>query len=181
VFLSADPGISNFGIAVIDPSANFKVIETHLVKNARKFTDEEKVVELQYGSRTVKVQAIIAKIKEFLAKYPTIDLVVVEAPFYSALTPTSYAALLEVIIAIKYEIVIQHQLKFGTIEPLLVKKLFTNHGMASKEAMRQFLVKKKDDKSIEIPYNIDDLSEHEIDAVAVGFVHHLKSTQTPPE
>lgn len=181
MFLSIDPGISNCGLSVINTNESFKVLETHLVKNARKFTDEEKLIEQQYGSRTVKVKAIITKIKEFLVNYPDIDLIVVEAPFYSALTPSSYAALLEVIIAIKYDIVLKCQLKFSTIEPLLVKKLFTNHGMASKEAMRQFLVKKKEDGSIDIPYNIDDLSEHEIDAVAVGFVYHLRSKLPPQE
>jgi Holliday junction resolvasome RuvABC endonuclease subunit len=55
MILAIDPGINNCGLALIDIENNFNVKETYLVKNARKFTDEEKIIEAKFGSRSVKV------------------------------------------------------------------------------------------------------------------------------
>ena len=179
LYLSIDPGIAHLGISVIDNTNEFKVLETVLVKNTRKFTDEEKIIEIAYGPRVVKVLAIVDSINQLLDKYKAIEIIILEAPFYSALTPVSYGALLEVISAIKYKIIIPRDLPFKLIEPLLVKKLFTNKGMASKEAMKQFLIQKKENGNIVLETEIDTLSEHEIDAIAIGFVYHL-SLLNPP-
>jgi hypothetical protein len=173
MILSIDPGINNCGLSVLDLDAEFTVKDTWLVKNARKFTDEEKVVETRFGNRTVKVMAIINKIKEILTTYPKIDALIIEAPFYNALTPMAYGSLLEVIFSIKYLIVIPNQLGMKLVEPLLVKKLFAKQHLASKEVIKQFLYKKREDKEIIITKEIEGLSEHEIDSIAIGFVHYL--------
>lgn len=173
VFLSIDPGVNNCGLAALDPRSPFTVREVHLVKNARKFTDAEKEVEKFHGTRVVKVLAITAKVREMLEKFPDITTIVVEAPFYNALTPAAFGGLLEVIYAIRYSIVIPANLQFKLIEPLIVKKLFANKAMATKEVMRQFLTTKTEDGSIILDTPVDALSEHEIDAIAIGFVHHL--------
>lgn len=172
MILSIDPGINNCGIAIIDTTKAFTVIETVLVKNARKFTEEEKALEIEYGTRAVKVEAILKTVRGLLNKYD-IKTVTVEAPFYNALTPVAYGSLLEVIFAIKYDIIVKGKYIFKLIEPLLVKKMFTNKGMAPKDLIKEFLFKKKEDASILIASDIDSLSEHEIDAIAVGFVYNL--------
>jgi len=173
MILSIDPGINNCGLSVLDLESQFEVKETWLVKNARKFTDEEKVVEAKFGNRTVKVMAIINKIKEILSTYPNIDRLIIEAPFYNALTPMAYGSLLEVIFSIKYLTIIPNNLEMKLVEPLLVKKLFARQHLASKEVIKQFLYKKRDDKEIIITKEIDGLSEHEIDSIAIGYVHYL--------
>ncbi len=173
MILSIDPGINNCGLSVLDLDTQFEVKENVLVKNARKFTDEEKVVETRFGNRTVKVMAIINKIKEILVKYPSIDALIIEAPFYNALTPMAYGSLLEVIFSIKYLVVIPNQLGMKLVEPLLVKKLFSGQHMAKKEVMKQFLIRKRDDGEIKIAGDVEALSEHEIDSVAIGYVHYL--------
>jgi len=173
MIISIDPGINNCGISVIDNENQFKVIESVLVKNARKFTDAEKLVEAVYGNRTVKVQAIINKLEELYAKYPNVTMLTIEAPFYNALTPVAYGSLLEVIFSIKYTFILKHNLQFKLIEPLLVKKLFTNQHMASKEVIKQFLISKKQDGSIMIDIDIETLSEHEIDSIAIAFVYTI--------
>ena len=170
--LSVDPGINCTGLSVLNNSGPFTVMEAILVKNARKFTDPEKEVEKQYGNRVVKVQAILAAIRVLLSKYH-IETIVVEAPFYSALTPLAYGSLLEVIFAIKYDIVTKGDYVFKLIEPLLVKKLFSNKGNAAKEIIKEFLLKKKEDGSIIIDIDIHTLSEHEIDSIAIGFVYNI--------
>ena len=173
MILSIDPGINNCGLSVLDLESQFEVKETWLVKNARKFTDEEKVVEAKFGNRTVKVMAIINKIKEILSTYPNINRLIIEAPFYNALTPMADGSLLEVIFSIKYLIIIPNNLEMKLVEPLLVKKLFSRQHLASKEVIKQFLYKKRDDKEIIISKEIDGLSEHEIDSIAIGYVHYL--------
>ena len=173
MILSIDPGINNCGLSVLDLDSEFVVKETWLVKNARKFTDEEKVVETKFGNRTVKVLAIHNKIKEILATYPDITDVIIEAPFYNALTPMAYGSLLEVIFSIKYLVIIPNDLVMKLVEPLLVKKLFARQHMASKEVIKQFLFKKRDEGEIKITKEIEPLSEHEIDSIAIGYVHYL--------
>lgn len=173
MILSIDPGVNNCGLSVVNIESDFIVIETWLIKNARKFTDEEKIIEIKFGNRTVKVMAIVNKIKELLVIYPNIDRLIIEAPFYNALTPMAYSSLLEVIFSIKYTIIIPMNLDIKLIEPLLVKKLFSGNNMAKKEAMKQFLIKKKDDGNIKFTGNIEQLSEHEIDSIAIGYVYYL--------
>lgn len=171
--ISIDPGLNNCGIAIIDIENNrFIVKDTFLIKNARKFTDEEKLIEKTYNNRTVKVIAIINFIKDIVANN-SIEGIIIEAPFYNTLTPMAYGSLLEVIFSIKYSIVIPNNLTMKLIEPLLVKKLFSNQRLASKDLIREFLINKKQDGSIILDKDPLTLSEHEVDAIAVGFVYYL--------
>jgi len=175
MIISIDPGINNCGISVIDINNHFKVQQTVLVKNTRKFTDAEKEVEEKYGNRTVKVQAIIDKLEELYSTYKDqgISAVVIEAPFYNTLTPSAYGSLLEIIFAIKYSFVIKYDLNFKLIEPLLVKKFFANNHLAKKEVIKQFLLNKKANGSILIDIDIETLSEHEIDSIAIGYIYYM--------
>lgn len=172
MILSIDPGINFCGLSVIDIATNFTVVESVLVKNTRRFTDEEKLVEAEFGNRVVKIQAIIRTILGLLEKYK-FDTIVIEAPFYNALTPVAFGSLLEVIGAIRYLVVVVYHLKFKLIEPLLAKKLFTSKSLASKELIKQFLISRKEDGSIIIEQDIETLSEHEIDSIAIGFSYDL--------
>ena len=80
MLLAIDPGVNNCGIAVADTSGIFKVVETQNVKNARKFTDVEKLVEAEYGARVVKVQHITDSVSLTLDKYPDVREVSIETP-----------------------------------------------------------------------------------------------------
>lgn len=171
MLLGIDPGINNCGLAIIDNSKHFKVVDTHNVKNTRKFTDEEKNLEQIYGSRAVKVIHIVNTINEYLDKYPEIDVFAIEAPFYNSLTPMAYGSLMEVISAIKYQIIVTKNLKFKMLEPLLVKKMFAFKSNAKKEVMKDFLFKKQASKEIDIKLDVETLTEHEVDAIAIAFVY----------
>ena len=171
-WISVDPGVNFCGIVKVDPSDRFTVKESVLVKNNRAFSAEEKLVEIQYGHRTVKIQAIIKCLESMLGE-GDVDTIVIEAPFYSAMSPASYASLLEVLFAIKHLVIIRKNLNMRLIEPTVVKKIFTGNGMASKDLMRQTLVKKKANGDVLIPCEIDQLSEHEVDGVAIGYTYYL--------
>lgn len=175
MFLSIDPGINSCGFAVVKAKGNkLVVLETHLVKNARKFTDEEKELEVLHGTRYVKVMAIINKLTELLDKHKT-KLLVIEAPFYSALTPVAFGSLLEVILAIKYTTAIERKLELSMVEPTLVKKIFTGNGRAKKEMMREYAINLKANGVLITKIDIDSISEHEIDALAVGYTYINKT------
>lgn len=173
MLLSIDPGVNNCGLAVVDYKGLFTVVETLNVNNARRFTDAEKDTEKEFGARVVKVNHILEHIKKILISHPSISHVVIEAPFYSALTPLAYGSLLEVISAIKYAILIPRGLCFSMAEPLMVKRAFINikldRGLKKKEVMRQFLEKKVAAGEVVLSTTVESLTEHEIDAIAVGF------------
>ena len=175
--LSLDPGIAFTGISINDTSEGFRVVETHIVKNNRAFTPEEKVIEKSQGPRAVKLLAIINKFKSLLERF-NIEMIVIEAPFYNALTPQAYGSLLEVVFGLKYSVLVPMDLKYRLIEPTLVKKLFTSHGMAKKEMMKQFLISKIATGDIKIDEPVESLTEHEIDSIAIGYVHWLTTQQT---
>ena len=172
MLLSIDPGINSFGICVYNNDKVFEVIETQLVKGNRKFSEEEKLIETKYGARVVKVNSILATLEEIKLKYD-IEGITLEAPFYNALTPVAYGSLLEVITVVKYMFAYKHNLNFKLIEPLLVKKVFANKSLAAKDVIKQFLRQKKEDGSILLSTDVENLSEHEIDAIAVGFVSEV--------
>ena len=175
--LSLDPGIAFTGISINDTSEGFRVVETHIVKNNRPFTPEEKVIEKSQGPRAVKLLAIINKFKSLLERF-NIEMIVIEAPFYNALTPQAYGSLLEVVFGLKYSVLVPMDLKYRLIEPTLVKKLFTSHGMAKKEMMKQFLISKIATGEIKMDKPVESLTEHEIDSIAIGYVHWLTTRQT---
>lgn len=174
MLLSIDPGINNCGVAVVDYSTCFRVAEVFNVANARKFSPEEKIIEVQFGTRVVKVNNILRQVQECLERNPSIDHVTIEAPFYNALTPLAYGSLLEVISAIKYRLLVPMGLKSSMTEPLVVKKVFLNvkinKGTTAKEVMRRFMEQKVKDGIIFVDKAVADMTEHEIDAIAIAFV-----------
>lgn len=174
--LSIDPGINFTSMIITDITNGFHVVECNIVKNNRAFTPEEKVIEAAQGPRAVKLLSIIKKFKDIIGRY-NIDMIIIEAPFYNALTPQAYGSLLEVIFGLKYSVLVPLNLKYKLIEPTLVKKLFTSHGAAKKEAMKQFLISKVESGQIKLDRNIDELTEHEIDGIAIGFVHWIVEQQ----
>ena len=171
-FISVDPGINYCSVVVVKINDKFKVLETHLVNNNRAFKAPEKELELIHGTRTVKIMNIIEKIREMIDKYG-INRLIIEAPFYSSLTPMAYGSLLEVIFGIKYLLVMPEGLTMSLIEPTAVKRLFANKGNASKGMMKEFLISRVASKEILLDTPIEELSEHEIDGIAVGFTHWL--------
>lgn len=168
--IAVDPGINFCSVMVLEADKKFQVIESHLIDNSRAFTPEYKELEKIHGTRTTKVLKIIDKIKELIDKYQITELAV-EAPFYSSLTPMAYGSLLEVVLGIRYLLVMPLQLDMKLIEPTAVKRTFTGKGNASKVTMREFLVAKI--QSCEILMDIDPqtLSEHEVDGIAVGYTY----------
>lgn len=177
MLLSIDPGLNNCGLAVSVPGEQFKVLETLNIKNARKFDADEKAVEAHFDTRVVKLLHIEKVIREVLSRHPGVCEIAIEAPFYHAATPMAFSSLLEVISVIKYKVLYPMGIKPRMVEPLLVKKTFITEkltkGMNGKEFMKQFLKRRIESGDILFTGDFDALTEHEIDAIAVGFTSKL--------
>lgn len=173
MILSIDPGVNFCGFSLSykeDDTIHIK--KSMLIKTIRRYNEEEKEMERIYGSRVMKIFDIIKAINDLISEFK-IEKIVVESPFYSYMTPQAYGSLLEVIFAIKYMIAIPNKIEIVYLEPLLIKKLFSNEHQASKMIMRDFLIRKVEEQEIVFDFdiNLDDLSEHEVDAISVGFVY----------
>ncbi len=167
--IAFDPGISNIGVAVIDYSKELLLIESIDTENLNPDTLNKKsayrsMSEL-HGDRFAKIQSLTAQALEILIENKP-DVICCEAPFYNIKRPAAYSALVEIIYALKlttssYKLT----LPFFMIEPLLIKKIFVGTARADKDVMREAIVAK------ELPLSkpISEMTEHEIDAVAVGF------------
>lgn len=174
-FLAVDPGINNCGLCVGSYIDNkYHIHKTHKVNNLRKLVENEKTLEEKYDLRSVKVLAILQEIKKLIDHYGIKD-IIIEAPFYNSLTPNAFGSLLEVIYAIKYSIAIPNNYNIILFEPLNIKKQFTTFSQAKKHVMKEFLLSKQLNKEIlhDEDINFDTISEHEIDAIAVGYCFTL--------
>jgi Holliday junction resolvasome RuvABC endonuclease subunit len=90
-----------------------------------------------------------------------------EAPFYNRLRPTAYEALLSTVNAVRQAVInYSYWMPLETVEPRTVKMAIGAMGNADKTMVKQALLKHDIYKHIE---NVDKLTEHEIDAVAVAY------------
>ena len=176
--ISIDPGLNTCGIAIFTFDNNrFSVKSTKLINNLRKLTDKEKVIAKKYTDRLAKLDTIVRVIDdmfdELLGEGYEIVTLIVEAPFYSSFRPSAFGSLVETISLIRYNVAFRRDVEFFAMEPMLVKKIFTDRGMANKDDMKTKLLSKIQTKELDCPIDIDSISEHEIDAIAIGYSHFL--------
>lgn len=185
-YISIDPGLNTCGLAIFTVEADrFCVKSTKLINNLRKLTDKEKIIAKKYTDRLAKLDTIVKVIDDMFDEeldrgYGIVSLII-EAPFYSSFRPAAFGSLVETISLIRYNVAFRRDVEFFAIEPLLVKKIFTDRGMANKEDMKSRLIAKVRDKELDCPIDIETISEHEIDAIAIGFAHFKsKIINRPP-
>lgn len=173
--IGIDPGLSNTGVSVftIDYATGkilsifaFTIVNDKLPD--RTNLDPEIVIE-----RTIKLYKLRDGIEWVLATYNP-AYVVCEAPFYNRFMPMAFGALLEVV-GMVHSAILQwnNNVGFHTVAPLLVKKLINTKAVKNDTLKGKELVKKavfeipEIMNVLEVP--LDSLSEHAIDAIAVGY------------
>lgn len=175
MLLSIDPGTTFCGIAIShmeDSQLVIKYTESISINHLPK-TLEDKADYLKYGARFWRIKKIIDAINVIVPNFD-IDHIAIEGPFFNPGRPQAYAALVEVIYAIKSSVAYPNKLSTIIVEPLLVKKHFAHKHMAKKEDMMTALSSRLLDESISMSVLSSTLSEHEVDAVAVAFCYfHL--------
>ena len=176
MIIAIDPGINSTGLAVLEDKETYlQVHTTAFVKGNRAFTKEEKLLEKQQDSRYVRAIAILTKLQELVNTYP-IEAVISEAAFYNPRRPIAYSSLLEVIFAVKYGLIKEIKVPFKTMAPKLVKSLFNQHGASLKDDMSKRLTLLIEKGLLQLDKNIQltELTEHEIDAIAIGWSYYAE-------
>lgn len=170
MIISIDPGVTHCGVSVIHERGPGKVecIATANVVGGRKLGSHLKDIVDLHGERQGKLFRICEQITKYMDDY-NIKAIVIEAPFFSSRSPRAFEALLDVVHAVKYIVAIPKEMKLITLEPTLVKKVFTGKGNANKDVMEEFFDNLVDSKHIVIPPDTDGLTEHQIDSIAVGY------------
>lgn len=180
--MSIDPGLNFTGVGIQDVD-----VATSIISAIQAFTlvnqrledctglDPESVSE-----RTIKLWKLRDAIVTVLHRYKPI-FVVCEAPFYDHRRPMAFGALLEVVNAIQMAVLIYNSnIRFVLLPPLVVKK-FVGAQTIKNDTEKGKLEVKRAISAIPAIMNvlqndIDTLSEHAIDAIAIGYtgIHTLQ-------
>lgn len=174
--IAVDPGTNSLGVAVLDID-----IQTHVV-TVRHATTIDILKQSQnypqliavHGERVSKLHSVeVSLYKLFKAWKP--DEIVSEAP-YMGRFPQAYAALIECIGSIRRAVMEYNRaLPLPSIDPATVKKTVGVSGKSGdKDAMRGAIQRQSD-----LVFNVlvDDLDEHSIDAIAVGYAFYKSRSQ----
>lgn len=173
--ISFDPGLNNTGAAIIDQcyqTGIIKRVEAHLLVSA-KLRDHTGMDEENHAERAIKLMRLHQAVLDLLHHYNPSN-AGSEAPFFNRLMPMAYGALCEVVNTI-YSSVINYNpnIQFAVFPPLTVKKVVGAKAISNDTEKGKFEVKKAIMANPEIMAalvnDIETLSEHELDAIAVGF------------
>lgn len=166
--LSIDPGVNSCGLSIIelnrDDSIKLLKVETLYPE---KLIHLYKDIDFIHGPRFTKVSIITKYIFNLLLDYE-VDKVVSEMGYYNPKRPGAFAALIEIISAIRYTVFsYSNSTTFDVIDPSSIKNAVSvGGGSSDKNDMKTAILNYKN-----IEYNnieISNLDEHSIDSIAVG-------------
>jgi len=170
MILAIDPGINNTGLSILSKESDIiRVIAHELIQPDKQLLKDNKTAVGLYGDRIIRLKNILDKIRSYLAQYPEIRSLAIEAPFYNRFRPNTYGSIVEINTLVKYNVCYQLCISYNAIEPLLIKKTFSNFGLSDKLGMKDSLIKHLEMKNIMLDSPVEQLSEHEIDSIAIGY------------
>lgn len=170
-----DPGLANLGFAVYTVSyATGEILSVEAFTLVNDKLPDYTGLDMEIvPERTVKLYKLKSAIQWYLQYYGPVH-VICEAPFYNRFMPMAYGALLEVVNVI-YAAVLEWNpnIGFHTVAPLLVKKLVgtkavKNDSLKGKELVKSGVMAIPEIMNV-LQTPIHTLSEHAIDAIAVGY------------
>lgn len=175
--LAIDPGLNNNGYALIQVDTKLKQIisiEAHSIATD-KLPDPWWVNHNIHPERLVKINKIESTFEQ-LAVATQPHVVVCESPFFNPTRPNAFKALVEAMSAIQIGIVKANPfLQFFFIAPQQMKAyLKAIKKDSTKDYVRERVMSTPDIQPFLIDV-IDELSEHAVDAVGVGYAY-LKIT-----
>ena len=178
MILSVDPSINLCGVALTKlDGKNVVCLGTKLinVSSRVRHNDREREVERNWGRRYLQISRISNEINNFLDEMGVkkeLTGITVESPFFMPGKPNAFGPLIEVLFGITSFVGVPRNIPVNTFSPMEVKAHFSKKSNASKSEMRTALeILAKTKEVIIDPKIIKDLSEHEVDAIAVGYCH----------
>lgn len=169
--LSIDPGITNMGWAISEyNTTNQQLFVKHYghLKCSTLAKKEKSDCNL-FGQQVISFKILRDHINTLLSQYP-VDYVVSEDAFLKHPRLIKAYASLRLCIGTIAQCCYQYKLALHTLAPKYIKLKVANNGKADKDAMK-VAVFKHPNISIKIlaDTTYDDLVEHEIDAIGVGW------------
>lgn len=179
MLMSIDPGTTFCGIVLSELIGNQVVIhETELINVTTSFkSDLEKQTMELYGPRFLKILRITNRMSEIINENMVTG-IAVEGAYFNPTRPNAYASLVEVLYAVRRSVALPLAMPVKEIPAMLVKKEFSilrtvKKGDANKkDLLKDALIERKINKTILITKDIEEMSEHEIDAAAIGYTYH---------
>lgn len=172
--LGIDPGMkTGIGALGIDYRTNTMVsAEGFTIKTDRLF-DQSGLQEDVHGERKIALYNLQQAILYYLMLYNPVE-VGMEAPFFNRFSPMAYGSLTEVVTMITSTIIAYNpNIRITMYPPMTVKKWVGAKAVAKNTEKGKILVKDAVKAIPEImnamQMNIDDLSEHAIDGIAIGY------------
>lgn len=176
--LALDPGTTHMGVSIsrvwqtgpgeLCPRLT---VDTAYTLDLSKIRDYHSLDSDLYVDRRYRLLQIASFIEDVIGE---IDVVAVEAPFFFFKKPQAFAALIEAMTCIEYNILrCRPNLPLVKIEPTLVKKLVKAKDYKSKDAVTAAvgeLFGSRDDLQCDV--ELSRLDEHAIDAVAVAIAYY---------
>ncbi len=177
--LAIDPGLNNIGLATYELSlVPFKINRIH----ASTLKEDRVIDDIVYDNETAlerdykRSRMVAAVMKHVVEVNP--DIIICESPFFDRNKPGSFAILTEVILEIRQEISrFNDRIRFSFLAPQLVKKTLGVAGIKGKEIVRDAMEKQTHLLSA-LDQSIDDIDEHSIDAMTVGYTFILQNFDT---
>lgn len=171
--MAIDPGSSNLGVAIYSiniSDLNIIKVESFTI-NAIKSKYYSKAYSKTYGDKQARFLAMKNELYSFIEQYNP-SLVICESPFFSSFTASAYGILVELLYIIS-EILFYYNnnIPFYKVDPPTAKKAVGAKGNAKKEDM--FVKVNEMKEKIKLINNIEDLDEHAIDAIAIGYYGYL--------
>lgn len=167
--IGIDPGTENLGFSVFSITPNFEIIncDVKTIVASKNVLMSQWTEDIQ-GARYARLNTLGEILySEFL--YHTPISVAVESPFYNPRRPAAFEALVQIFYVIRKSLeAYDNWREVYPIDPSSVKNAIGAHGAAGKVPVKEALLKVTDlNYTGVIP--LENLDEHSIDALAVGY------------
>ena len=174
--IGIDPGLNHVGIAIFDvetATGYIRSIEAY-TEHIEKLYDATGLDSDMYTARVVKLYKLRNMITELLSRVGAC-MVACESPFYNPRMPMAFGALVEVMNTIYTAIIDYNQnIPFFKVPPLVVKSV-VGAGATKGKLDVKACIRGIDEITSVLKGSIEDLDEHSIDSIGVGFsfLHNL--------
>lgn len=172
IILAIDPGTRNTGIAIFecDRYNKIKSIEAHTIRSDKINGDYLDDIVISHTERIANIIKVSQTLSLYLQQYKP-NLICCESPFYNRLRPSAFAPLVELLFALRnISIEFNPLIPFLTYEPLYVKKAISGKAHADKLVVSTAIHNNQEIVNA-LVNDIHQLSEHALDAIAVGWTH----------
>lgn len=173
-YLSVDGGTYTVGLCLfeVDSLTNqMTVLRTHLI-NIHAHDPHYDYIEERHGNETMRMRRLRDEFNRFLMDIEEIpDLLIYESHFFNVRRPTAAIPLVRFMQVVE-DICVDNGMTMTTVSPQQMKRtvgISKQLAKADKDIVKKKINGLIEDKYICCPVSLEEISEHEIDAIGIGF------------